>query len=189
MAQMETYRRFLQRCSGGIEERNRLFNKLKDRFETPIYALALSNLGDEQDAEDATQDATIIIYEKRHQCRNPEKLLAWATSIVRNTAIGMAKKRSKYSGRNVSLVDHEEIISTSDGDRENPERVLEKKQRSVALGQEINSLPEPQRTTMNMRKEGYKQAEIAEKTGQPINTVKTQQSRAKGTLRSALHSF
>jgi len=144
---------------------------LYDRYSAIVYSVALRVLGDTGVAEDILQEVFLQLW------RNPGlfdasrgNLAPWLAVIARNRAIDALRKRRPETDVEEVFVSVEPDLA---GEAERS-RTMEKV-RSV-LGQ----MPAPQRTAVEMAYfQGMTHTEIAEKTGEPLGTIKTR-------IRSAL---
>lgn len=71
------------RARGGDGE---AFGALVQRHLRAAYAVALAQLGEEADAQDAVQDAFVTALQRIEECRQPDQFASWLFSIVRNRA-------------------------------------------------------------------------------------------------------
>lgn len=62
------------------------FELLLRRYFRAGYLVAMAQLGERADAEDACQDGFVKAWEQLEQCREPARFAAWLLRIVRNTA-------------------------------------------------------------------------------------------------------
>jgi len=138
---------------------------LYDRFSSIVYAVALRVLQDAGAAEDVLQDIFIQLW------RNPGafdssrgNMAAWLAVIARNRAIDALRKRRPQDDIEDVIVSVETDLA-SETDRS---RVMEKVRGA------LQAMPSPQRFALEMAYfEGLTHVEIAEKTGEPLGTVKT----------------
>ena len=139
--------------------------RLYDRYSSVVYAVALRVLGDTGAAEDVLQEIFMQLW------RNPSlfdpsrgKLGAWLAVIARNRAIDALRRRHADTDiEDVTVsVDHD-ISAEADRSRA-MQRVRE------VLG----AMPDAQRHALELAYfEGLTHTEIADKTGEPLGTVKT----------------
>jgi RNA polymerase sigma-70 factor, ECF subfamily len=138
---------------------------LYDRYSAVVYAVALRVLGDAGAAEDVLQEVFLQLW------RNPGafdaargSLAGWLAVITRNRAIDFLRKRRPETDiGDVVLA----VAPDLAGDAERA-RTAEKV-RGV-----LGSMAPTQRTALEMAYwEGMSHSEIAEKTGQPLGTIKT----------------
>jgi RNA polymerase sigma-70 factor (ECF subfamily) len=139
--------------------------QLYARYSSVVYAVALRVLGDTAAAEDVLQEIFIQLW------RNPGafdsgrgNLAPWLAVITRNRAVDSLRKRRPQTEISETTVSVEPDLA-SQADRG---RVMEKV-RAV-----LKDMPQAQRSSLEMAYfEGYSHSEIAEKTGEPLGTVKT----------------
>ena len=152
-------------------------SELYDRYSKVVYAVALRVLQDAAGAEDVLQDVFLQLW------RNPDafdasrgSLAAWLAVIARHRAIDRLRKRRPET-------DIEECVIADGPDlRDESERSLVIAKVRVAL----DAMSPEQRQAMELAFfQGLTHTEIAEKTGEPLGTIKTrirsglQQLRAK----------
>ena len=152
--------------------------QLYDRYSPVVYSVALRVLADTGAAEDVLQEVFLQLW------RNPGafdsnrgSLGAWLAVITRNRAIDSLRKRKPETAA-------DEVVISVDLDIENEtdrRRVLEKVRGLV------NALPPEQRKALEMAFfEGLTHTEIAERTKEPLGTIKTRIRTGLLSLRKAL---
>lgn len=152
--------------------------QLYARYSSVVYAVALRVLGDTAAAEDVLQEIFIQLW------RNPGafdsgrgNLAPWLAVITRNRAVDSLRKRRLQTEISETTVSVEPDLA-SEADRG---RAMEKV-RAV-----LKDMPEAQRSSLEMAYfEGYSHSEIAEKTGEPLGTVKTRIRNGLMLLRKAV---
>ena len=152
-------------------------SELYDRYSKVVYAVALRVLQDAAGAEDVLQDVFLQLW------RNPDafdasrgSLAAWLAVIARHRSIDRLRKRRPET-------DIEDCVIASGPDlRDETERALLIEKVRGAL----DGMSPEQRQAMELAFfQGLTHTEIAEKTGEPLGTIKTrirsglQQLRAK----------
>jgi len=155
--------------------------QLYARYSSVVYAVALRVLGDTAAAEDVLQEIFIQLW------RNPGafdsgrgNLAPWLAVITRNRAVDSLRKRRPQMEINETTVSVEPDLA-SEADRG---RAMEKV-RAV-----LKDMPEAQRSSLEMAYfEGYSHSEIAEKTGEPLGTVKTRIRNGLMLLRKAVQTI
>ncbi len=144
---------------------------LYDRYSPVVYAVALRVLGESSSAEDVLQEIFVQLW------RNPAafdasrgSLAAWLGVIARNRSIDhLRRHRPEEDLENV-------VIAASVDLRTEAERNLAIAKVRTALG----GMPAEQRRCIEMAFfEGLSHSEIAQRTGDPLGTIKTR-------IRSAL---
>ena len=138
---------------------------LYDCFSSIVYAVALRVLQDTGSAEDVLQDIFMQLW------RNPGafdasrgNMAAWLAVIARNRAIDALRRRRPQDNIEDVVVSVEPDLA-SEAERS---RAMEKVRGA------LQAMPSPQRSAQEMAYfEGLTHTEIAEKTGEPLGTVKT----------------
>jgi RNA polymerase sigma-70 factor (ECF subfamily) len=154
--------RLVARIRAGDEQ---AMSELYDRYSKVVYVVALRVLQDAAGAEDVVQDLFLQLW-----C-NPDafdasrgSLAAWLAVITRHRAIDRVRKRRPE-------IDIEECVIASGLDlRDETERALViEKVRGV-----LAEMSSDQRTALELAFfQGLTHTEIAEKTGEPLGTIKT----------------
>ena len=153
---------------------------LYDRYSGIVYAVALRVLGDAGAAEDVLQEVFMQLW------RNPQRfdssrghLAPWLSVITRNRAIDQLRKRHPETDIEDVIVAVEPDLA---GDAERAMAMV--KVRSV-----LGGMPAAQRTALEMAYfEGLTHAEISEKTGEPLGTIKTRIRSGLFALRKAFQT-
>jgi RNA polymerase sigma-70 factor (ECF subfamily) len=138
---------------------------LYDRFSSIVYAVALRVLQETGAAEDVLQDIFMQLW------RNPGafdssrgNMAAWLAVIARNRAIDALRRRRPQD-------DIEKVVVSVDVDlasETDRSRAMEKVRGA------LQAMPSPQRSALELAYfEGLTHTEIAEKTGEPLGTIKT----------------
>lgn len=138
---------------------------LKDK----IFRLALRITLNRQDAEDVVQETLIKIWNKREHWDEIESLEAWGLTIARNLSIDTTRKQEK--SRTLSLDENASHEDKDEGTVSNvpqlttrtPYEQMQERERLQLVRDLMNSLPEKQRTAMQLRDfEGKTYKEVAE---------------------------
>jgi RNA polymerase sigma-70 factor, ECF subfamily len=151
---------------------------LFDRYSGMVYSVALRVLKDTGQAEDVMQDIFIQIWKKPGAFISGRGSLgAWLVVVARNRAIDALRRR-----RPTDSVEDVVLSSSTDLAAEAERNTLMEKARGY-----LSQLPPEQRKSVEMAYfEGLSHSEIAEKTGDPLGTVKTRIRLALITLRKAM---
>jgi len=152
----------ISRVQSGDEQ---AFASLYDRYSQIVYAIALRILGNTGSAEDVLQDIFMQLWRKP-QAFNASRgsLPAWLAVIARHRAIDYLRHRKPET-------DIEDVVLAAGDDLSHDAElsVLSGKARKI-----IATLPEEQSRLLDMAFfQGLTHSEIAEKTGEPLGTVKT----------------
>ena len=151
---------------------------LFDRYSGIVYSVALRVLKDTGLAEDVMQEIFIQIWKKPGAFVSGRGSLgAWLVVVARNRAIDSLRRR-----RPTDSVEDVVLASLIDLGAEAERNTLMEKVRV-----HLHQLPPEQRKSVEMAYfEGLSHSEIAEKTGDPLGTVKTRIRLALITLRKAM---
>jgi RNA polymerase sigma-70 factor (ECF subfamily) len=140
-------------------------SELYGRYSMLVYSVALRILQDTGAAEDLLQDVFLQLWRKPDAFDSSRgSLAAWLAVIARHRAIDRLRQRRPET-------DIEDCVITSAADLGNEtERSLVIEKVRVAM----NEMSPDQRTAMEMAFfQGLTHTEIAEKTGEPLGTIKT----------------
>lgn len=156
------------------------FEDLVHRHIDAAYAVALAELADARDAEDAVQDSFITALERLEDCRDGAAFGAWLRQIVRNRA------RSVRRRERVRQTDSLETVAWA-ASTQSPQRDLERIRLRERLEAALRMLPEVQRAVVLMHDlEGYRHREIAAELELPEGTVRSHLFFARRALRERL---
>lgn len=138
------------------------------------YARKLTD--EPEDAEDAVQEVLLKLWNKRLELEQYRSIEAFAMTLTHNICIDMwrCKRNDTLS---LDIVQAASPTGT-------PERLLEIKDEIHLMHEIIDSLPNLQRTIMQMKDiEGYETDEIAEITGCGPEAIRSNLSRARKKVR------
>jgi RNA polymerase sigma-70 factor (ECF subfamily) len=152
--------------------------QLYDRYSGIVYSVALRVLNDTGAAEDVLQEVFLQLW------RNPGvfdasrgSLGAWLSVIARNRAIDALRKRKP-------VTDFENVVLSVECNLESEagRKVSIEKARAALI-----KVPAEQRKALELAFfQGLTHTEIAEKTGEPLGTIKTRIRAALMALRKAM---
>jgi RNA polymerase sigma-70 factor (ECF subfamily) len=151
------------------------FDLVVRQFQTKVFHLACSMLGNPEQAEDTAQEVFIRIWRALPRYRGSASVSTWIYSIARNACLTALK--SSGSHRTVSLED-----PGTRAEAEGKADPLERRH-SPDLRRLVEELPEKQRqvvTLFYMEEKSYE--EVSRLLGMPAGTVKTHLHRARKEL-------
>jgi RNA polymerase sigma factor (sigma-70 family) len=157
---------------------------LYDRYAPMLLALAARIMGNQAEGEEVVQETLLQVWHKA-SAYDPSRssVYTWLVLLARSRAIDRLRTR-KVSERTVAGAQAEN--SRTHTSPKGPEDVLFRERRE-RVRRELEALPAEQRQVLELAfYEGLTQAEIAEKTGIPLGTVKTRTLLAMKKLRAAL---
>jgi RNA polymerase sigma-70 factor (ECF subfamily) len=147
-----------------------------------VFRTALRIVLSREEAEDIVQDTLLKLWEKRDELHKVENLEAFALTMARNLALD---RTAKKEAENVSLEEdkHDRPDDTT-GEADTPMTRLEASSFVAGI---INSLPEKQRTILQLRDiEGKNYKEIANLLSISESDVKVTLFRARNTLKEKI---
>lgn len=169
-------------AAGEIEALEALY----DRYGALVFSVSLRVLYDRQLAEDVTQEVFLRLWRRPGSYDSARgRFISWLMSVTRNRAID-ERRRLKRRGR---LEERDDVVPElpSEGRFRDPleEAALAEERR--ALREAMTRLPPPQREVLDLAYfAGLTQVEIAQRTGQPLGTVKTRVRLGMQKLRESL---
>ena len=144
-----------------------------------LYRLALRITLNPAEAEDVVQDTMVKVWNRREHWDDIESIEAFCLTICRNIAIDKVKKAEN---QNQSLSDEHDVPDSSY--TSNPEEQALQRDRIRQIRRLIDSLPEKQRSCMQLRDfEGKSYKEIAAILGISEEQVKVNIFRARQTVK------
>ncbi|HSR27726.1 MAG TPA: sigma-70 family RNA polymerase sigma factor [Actinomycetes bacterium] len=153
------------------------FEELVRRHRRATYRVALRMLGDESDAEDATQDAFVQAWRNLGGFRADAAFSTWMYRIVTNRCLNMLRARR----RTEPLPDDREAPASR------PDRIAEARWQVEALKLAIGRLTPEQRAPLVLRElQGCTYEQIAAALDVSISAVKSRLHRARLELLSAM---
>jgi RNA polymerase sigma-70 factor, ECF subfamily len=156
------------------------FEELVRRHRLATYRVAMRMLGDESDAEDATQDAFVQAWRNLGGFRADAAFSTWMYRIVTNRCLNMLRSRR----RTEPLPDDREAPASR------PERIAEARWQVEDLKLAILRLTPEQRAPLVLRElQGCTYEEIAEALDISIPAVKSRLHRARLELLAAMGSW
>jgi RNA polymerase sigma-70 factor (ECF subfamily) len=164
------------------------FDQLVERYHRQIANFVFRMVGNYETALDLTQEVFIKVYSSLGRY-NPEfKFSTWIYKIASNTAIDYLRKQSVVvSPLYMVSGDDEEFELPIPSKGPNPERALERTERSAQIEEAISKLPPRYRELIVLRHVSeFSYDEIAEVTGLPLGTVKNRIFRAREAMRKHL---
>jgi RNA polymerase sigma-70 factor, ECF subfamily len=149
-------------------------SQLYDRYNGILKALILRVIHNEAEAEDLLQEVFMEIWNQAKNFSSKKgKPLGWMVTLARRRAIDGLRKKKAYMRAEERL--QAETEQQPDAWVQNvTEEAIQSGDTRVLMGRVINSLPEAQRTTVELAFfYGMSQREIAANTNTPLGTVKT----------------
>ena len=178
-----------QHHQSGVEE---LTNIFVDRWQS-LYRIAMRQLENVADAEDAVQDAFLSAYKHLDQFKKQARMSTWVTTIVINSARMKLRRRP----RNVHVFlsdqsqdhDSEQVLEMLRDHRPNPEEVSQRNELAERAERFTTLISPTLHRTFQLRAVlGLNIRDTAEILGVPNGTVKAQTARARSKLKLLMQS-
>jgi RNA polymerase sigma-70 factor, ECF subfamily len=172
-----------QHHQSGVQE---LTNIFVDRWQS-LYRIAMRQLENRADAEDAVQDAFLSAYTHLDQFKGQARMSTWVTTIVINSARMKLRRRPRqvHVALSNQSQDHDSVVLEMLRDRRpNPEEVSQSNE-LAERAQRFSILISPTlRRTFQLRAvNGLSIRDTAKILGVPNGTVKAQTARARAKLK------
>jgi RNA polymerase sigma-70 factor (ECF subfamily) len=151
------------------------FGDLVTMHQRIVYRTALAALGTREDAEDATQEAFVIAWQKLSGFRGEALFRTWLLTIVWRKALDRRRQRRLWwnrtqSGTMPALVDP---LDRAQDDAPSPERAAVSRDMADRVRHEIVQLSPKLKDTLLLATSGeHTYEEIATLLGVPLGTVK-----------------
>jgi len=154
------------------------FSRLVARYMDPAYAVALSILRHEQDAEDAVQASFIRALDRIEQLRPGSRFGPWFYRVLRSTCLNLRRRELLRS--------HSEVPEAAQSGHD-PHREFERREARTRVLAALERLPERQRTAVMMYDlEGYDHADIAKILEIAVGTSRANLHHGRQALRKIL---
>ena len=150
------------------------FAALYERFQSPVYGLALAILKNRCDAEDVMQNAFVQVWDRAGSYRPGTDAGAWILKITRNLSMDRLRSRKDMA----DIMDLEDTLAGGDEISPEMDRLL--------LAHLLEALDCGERQMVLLHAWGYTHGEIARIVGRPAATVRWKYGRAIKKLQDLL---
>ncbi len=172
----------LLRCCRGGE--SRFYEPIVRAYERPALRVAVSLLGDPDDARDAVQDAFVKAYQALGRFDVERPFAPWFFRILRNTCRDRLRERKPRFG----LRALEETLAADDAG--GPERSRERNAARALLWRGLERIGAEHREVLVLKEiDGFSYAELAEILEVPAGTIASRLYHARRALRHALQEL
>ena len=160
------------------QQNTKAFGIVYDNYSSALYGIILRIVTTEEIAEDVMQEAFVKIWKNFSQYdASKGKLFTWMVNLARNLAIDKVRSKDfSNSGKNQSLNNIVSFVDFKSNTSQNPDVIGLKK-----LVEELD--PEQKKLIDLLYFGGFTQAEVSDKLGIPLGTVKTRARMAIMNLR------
>lgn len=157
------------------------FNKYVKLISRRLYSLAFRILGKQEEAEDAVQEVFIRMWNMGNKLDNYESVDALATTMTKNYCIDQLR-RSRIVFENDMTIRDVSVAATDE--------IIENAESYIIIQKIIGNLAPNYREMIIMRDiDELSYEEIAEKTGQNINSIRVNLSRARAIVRKEYSKY
>ncbi|GHU65555.1 hypothetical protein AGMMS49983_13440 [Clostridia bacterium] len=180
-----TKREIAELARKAIKGNSKAFEDLCREKQRSILFTALTILGNPEDAEDAAQEAILIMHKSIRHLRDANAVNVWIERIVRNESYKIYNARARKADE--ADVEDESILLEEDDREFLPEAYAVDAALSEKLYEQIRSLAPAKRDAIVMYYyEGLSYKEIAEVTGTSMKSVSSNLTKARMALKKKL---
>ncbi|HOW10243.1 MAG TPA: sigma-70 family RNA polymerase sigma factor [Bacteroidales bacterium] len=154
------------------------FDDLVRKLGRRLYGIAYRMLKNQEGSEDAVQEVMVKLWKMNARLSGYESVEALATTMTKNHCIDIIRKQKHFVNSDQGP------LSFFSNNEPSPHEKLESTESFLAIRNIIDRLPGPYRNVIYQRdieEKGYD--DIAESTGQNINTLRVNLSRARKMVR------
>jgi RNA polymerase sigma-70 factor (ECF subfamily) len=153
------------------------YGELVKKYSDAAFAVALSILGNREDARDMTQDAFVMAYEMLPDLRDPGKFTCWLKRIVSGLSKNFLRDRQRRVAAHTAAVQHAaEVV-------QGPLVHAAEREEDAVVYRQVQALPERHRTVIIMKYlEGMRYDDIASFLDISVRSVKVLSMEAKRLL-------
>lgn len=165
------------------------FRTLVERYQRPVFSLVLRMVRDHGTAEDVTQEVFVKAWMALSRYDPRRRFASWLFKIASNAAIDqLRRKKLPTTPIETSDTDQSSILDRIEDERsESPDTLVKRRELSAALEAAVASLRPEYRLVVLLRfREELPYRDIAEATGMPLGTVKTNLRRARREIEERL---
>lgn len=150
-----------------------------------LHAFAKQLTGNEEDANDLTQETYLKALVYREKYVNQNNFKAWVYTIMKNIFINTYRRAKKAN----TVIDQTEDLYYLNVGRENDETNPQAVLHAEELKKKITQLDPDFRRAFEMYNDGYKYKEIADELGLTIGTVKSRIFYSRQKLMNSLKEY
>ena len=165
------------------------FRTLVERYQRPVFSLVLRMVRDHGIAEDVTQEVFVKAWMALARYDPRRRFASWLFKIASNAAIDqLRRKKLPTTPLETSDADQSSILDRIEDERsESPDTLVKRHELSAALEAAVAALRPEYRLVVLLRfREELPYKDIAEATGMPLGTVKTNLRRARREIEERL---
>jgi RNA polymerase sigma-70 factor (ECF subfamily) len=160
------------------------FAQLVRQQQSYVFNLALSLLGEVEEAQDLAQDALLRVWQRLPSFRGEARFTTWLYRLVVNLGLNRLARMRRLP---LPLVLDDHSLHNTSRLAADPQEIHDGVELQEAIWREVDALPDKYRLVITLyyqQEQSYD--EIAEILQLPLNTVKTHLARARHILASRL---
>ena len=160
------------------------FNEYVRQLSRKLYNYAFRILLKQEEAEDAVQEIFIKLWNMREKLGEYNSIEALATAMTKNYCIDQLRRQKNMIHDQNYNQDYHNITFPS------PHEQMERKESDDIIRKIIENMPDTYKLIITFHDiEGFSYEEIAEKTGQNINSLRVALSRARALIRDEFKKY
>lgn len=159
--------------------RRECYRPLVEKYQTKVYLLACSILGNPSEAQDIAQEVFLVAYKSLHQLKEREKFGSWLFGITRHLCYGSIRKH-KIETEPIDSVAYQDIPNVV------PMRPSEENGVDILslLMNRLEQLPDKYQVLLRLKYlEDYSYQEISEMLDIPVDLVRSRLFEGRRMLR------
>jgi RNA polymerase sigma-70 factor (ECF subfamily) len=168
-------------------------NDLMERHATPVFHFLCRMIGNEDDANDLSQETFVRVFKSRDSFRTEQKFSSWLFTIAANLARNHFRWRSRHPALSLDAEDNEtkqSLGSTLPANSPVPSEESLTNERAAAVRTAVKNLPEDLREAIVLCEwEEHSVAEAATILETTPKAVESRLYRGRGILREHLKSW
>jgi RNA polymerase sigma-70 factor (ECF subfamily) len=179
-------RELMHRVATGDEQ---AFSALYDRLSGPLFSLAYQMLQDAADAEETLQDVSLQIWRRATSYdASRSSVFSWTVMMTRSKAIDRLRARGRRARTVAGSTDENpELLGALASEESDAAHTSVQTDEANRVRSALRTLPDDQRQAIEMAfLSDMTHAEIAERKGEPLGTVKARIRRGLLRLRDGL---
>lgn len=167
-----------------------VFEDIVDRYLKPLFGFVFRLVGEENVAEDITQEVFVKVWKNINSYDTQKKFSTWVFAIAKNSAYDFLKKKKSIPFSAFETEEGNFILENIEDETILHSHALLQKMDDAKQAQEFLQTLSPQMKTIMLlhHDHGFSLAEIADIMGHPTNTIKSKYRRALISLRQQFFS-
>jgi RNA polymerase sigma-70 factor (ECF subfamily) len=174
----------IERCLSGEAA---AYTVIVRRYQRRVFNFASRLVRQRELAEEVSQEAFFLAYQKLDSCRQPDRFFPWLLRITRNLAINAVRRAHLATVPLEGVTEPSGLVDSRSVGPDGPEGAIEGKETAAELERRVLGLPPKYRAAILLRHvEDRTYEEIAEILEVPLGTVKFRLHRAYKLLKERL---